>query len=209
MSRSEAGSEHPLPFRTAGRSIHRPEFRDPFKSERFLFLPLYLLAAWRKPIRSAKSSSALVRRGIGLLARFGAAEVLLESWNTLGTSELSTIRAVLKCEGWSPFDFRLGRCSPSRHNPKMSTAQFESIFQGLSSASGSELCSSTSSSPLVPLQPLQLSHRDATWEGERELTRFFLELRIAQSGLGWKSSDEKESVTTVPSSDIKWIQWIR
>ncbi|SCZ89982.1 BZ3500_MvSof-1268-A1-R1_Chr1-3g01704 [Microbotryum saponariae] len=34
-------------------------------------------------------------------------------------------------------------------------------------------------------------------------------LRIAPSGLGWKSSDEKESVITVPSSDIKWIQWIR
>ncbi|KAK4049309.1 FACT complex subunit [Microbotryomycetes sp. JL201] len=34
-------------------------------------------------------------------------------------------------------------------------------------------------------------------------------LRIAQSGLGWKSSDEKESVTTVPSSDIKWISWTR
>ncbi|GAA5958801.1 hypothetical protein JCM21900_004768 [Sporobolomyces salmonicolor] len=34
-------------------------------------------------------------------------------------------------------------------------------------------------------------------------------LRIAQSGLGWKSSDENESVVTVPGSDIKWIQWIR
>ncbi|SCV68203.1 BQ2448_324 [Microbotryum intermedium] len=34
-------------------------------------------------------------------------------------------------------------------------------------------------------------------------------LRIAPSGLGWKSSDERESVITVPSSDIKWIQWIR
>ncbi|KAK4705999.1 FACT complex subunit SSRP1/POB3, partial [Phenoliferia sp. Uapishka_3] len=34
-------------------------------------------------------------------------------------------------------------------------------------------------------------------------------LRIAQSGLGWKSSDETESVTTIPSSDIKWIQWMR
>lgn len=35
------------------------------------------------------------------------------------------------------------------------------------------------------------------------------ELRIAQSGLGWKSSDETESVTTIPSSDIKWIEWMR
>ncbi|KAI5475287.1 hypothetical protein MNV49_001669 [Pseudohyphozyma bogoriensis] len=34
-------------------------------------------------------------------------------------------------------------------------------------------------------------------------------LRIAQSGLGWKSADEKESVVTVPASEIKWIQWIR
>ncbi|GAA5930092.1 uncharacterized protein JCM15063_004715 [Sporobolomyces koalae] len=34
-------------------------------------------------------------------------------------------------------------------------------------------------------------------------------LRIAQSGLGWKSSDDNESVVTVPGSDIKWIQWIR
>ncbi|GAA5833091.1 hypothetical protein JCM3766R1_001389 [Sporobolomyces carnicolor] len=34
-------------------------------------------------------------------------------------------------------------------------------------------------------------------------------LRIAQSGLGWKSSDENEAVVTVPGSDIKWIQWIR
>ncbi|GAA5874984.1 hypothetical protein JCM16303_004968 [Sporobolomyces ruberrimus] len=34
-------------------------------------------------------------------------------------------------------------------------------------------------------------------------------LRIAQSGLGWKSSDDNEAVVTVPGSDIKWIQWIR
>ncbi|KAM0755556.1 SSrecog-domain-containing protein [Meredithblackwellia eburnea MCA 4105] len=34
-------------------------------------------------------------------------------------------------------------------------------------------------------------------------------LRIAQSGLGWKSSDETEQVTTIPGSDIKWIQWMR
>ncbi|GAA5820920.1 hypothetical protein JCM11251_001876 [Rhodosporidiobolus azoricus] len=34
-------------------------------------------------------------------------------------------------------------------------------------------------------------------------------LRIAPSGLGWKSSDEKEPVVTVPGSDIKWISWIR
>ncbi|BGP43577.1 FACT complex subunit [Rhodotorula kratochvilovae] len=34
-------------------------------------------------------------------------------------------------------------------------------------------------------------------------------LRIAPSGLGWKSSDENEAVVTVPGSDIKWIQWIR
>ncbi|GAA5892755.1 hypothetical protein JCM6882_000573 [Rhodosporidiobolus microsporus] len=34
-------------------------------------------------------------------------------------------------------------------------------------------------------------------------------LRIAPSGLGWKSSDEKEAVVTVPGSDIKWISWIR
>ncbi|POY75542.1 hypothetical protein BMF94_1445 [Rhodotorula taiwanensis] len=34
-------------------------------------------------------------------------------------------------------------------------------------------------------------------------------LRIAPSGLGWKSSDENEAVVTVPGSDIKWIQWHR
>ncbi|GAA6017728.1 hypothetical protein JCM10207_000477 [Rhodosporidiobolus poonsookiae] len=34
-------------------------------------------------------------------------------------------------------------------------------------------------------------------------------LRIAPSGLGWKSSDENEAVVTVPGSDIKWISWIR
>lgn len=35
------------------------------------------------------------------------------------------------------------------------------------------------------------------------------ELRIAQSGLGWKSNDDTVPVTTVPAADIKWIQWIR
>ncbi|GAA6039203.1 hypothetical protein JCM8097_000468 [Rhodosporidiobolus ruineniae] len=34
-------------------------------------------------------------------------------------------------------------------------------------------------------------------------------LRIAPSGLGWKSSDENEAVVTVPGSDIKYIAWIR
>ncbi|GAA6004523.1 uncharacterized protein JCM10292_005655 [Rhodotorula paludigena] len=34
-------------------------------------------------------------------------------------------------------------------------------------------------------------------------------LRIAPSGLGWKSSDETEAVVTVPGSDIKRIEWIR
>ncbi|GAA5863656.1 hypothetical protein JCM8547_003683 [Rhodosporidiobolus lusitaniae] len=34
-------------------------------------------------------------------------------------------------------------------------------------------------------------------------------LRIAPSGLGWKSSDENEAVVTVPGSDIKFISWIR
>ncbi|GAA5972879.1 hypothetical protein JCM11641_003986 [Rhodosporidiobolus odoratus] len=34
-------------------------------------------------------------------------------------------------------------------------------------------------------------------------------LRIAPSGLGWKSSNEQEPVVTVPGSDIKYISWIR
>ncbi|BGP11492.1 FACT complex subunit POB3 [Rhodotorula toruloides] len=51
------------------------------------------------------------------------------------------------------------------------TAQFESIYHGLSPTPG--------------------------------------KLRIAPSGLGWKSSDENESVVTVPGAEIKWIQWIR
>lgn len=35
------------------------------------------------------------------------------------------------------------------------------------------------------------------------------ELRIASSGLGWKATDGEDNLTTVASSDIKWIQWIR
>ena len=35
-----------------------------------------------------------------------------------------------------------------------------------------------------------------------------LEFRIAQSGVGWKG-EESETVQSIPSADIKWVQWLR
>ena len=40
------------------------------------------------------------------------------------------------------------------------------------------------------------------------LTRFFLEFRIAASGMAWKGS-ESEGVTAMAAGDIKWAQWVR
>lgn len=103
--------------------------------------------------------------------------------------------------------FRSGRFSHSSRFAKMSTAQFESIYQGLGPASGSEFHALLAPHFVYPCRPSS----SATGRDLRESAdlKSLAELRIAQSGLGWKSSDEKESVTTVPSSDIKWIQWIR
>jgi structure-specific recognition protein 1 len=81
----------------------------------------------------------------------------------------------------------------------MATAQFENIYHGLAPTSGSEF---------LLLFFLVLARRV---ERAHSLTRARppAELRIAPSGLGWKSSDENEAVVTVPGSDIKWIQWHR
>lgn len=78
------------------------------------------------------------------------------------------------------------------------TAQFDNIFKGLASQPGSKYS-------LYTFFLLKTTTR----------TNFSvnlilkLELRIAASGLGWKASEGEDNVTTVASSDIKWIQWIR
>lgn len=43
---------------------------------------------------------------------------------------------------------------------------------------------------------------------EATLYVMFPEFRVANSGMAWRE-EEKDEVTSMPNSDIKWAQWLR
>lgn len=97
--------------------------------------------------------------------------------------------------------------SPRHHlrtTTMSATAQFESIYHGLSPTPGSQF-----PAPLSPSSSRHSRPDASTLISPAADLCTSAELRIAPSGLGWKSSDENESVVTVPGAEIKWIQWIR
>ena len=83
---------------------------------------------------------------------------------------------------------------PLRHTTTMAT-QFDHIYHGLSPELGSAF-----------ITYLEISMNRCS---SRSYLLIAVEFRVAPSGMAWKGSDAGSEVVAVPSTDIKWAQWLR
>ena len=55
---------------------------------------------------------------------------------------------------------------------------------------------------------VSIAHQSGPQVSMTQLHCFCAEFRIAQSGMGWKG-EESAATKSIPSADVKWVQWLR